>query len=226
MSASRCRQRSGDRAISPYTQSPKPPAINLPPLTLSLIIIMFCIYGLTLFAPSEFERWTIFHFAFIPAAWFIDAWPVWSLAVAPLTYAFLHGGLLHLALNGVMLAVMGQVLERKLGRLSFFSVFAAGAIGGAFVHALVGGSPEVPLVGASAGVGALYGAGLVLHHRGVSLGPNTQTLLALTAFFIVTNLLGMVLPAFSRIAYVAHLGGFVTGVLVTAWLARPGPAHR
>ncbi len=187
---------------------------------------MFIIYGLTLFAPSSFERWTILHFAFIPAAWFVDAWPIWSLAVAPLTYAFLHGGLVHLALNGVMLAVMGQVLERKLGMLSFFSVFAAGAIGGAFLHALVGGTPDVPLVGASAGVGALYGAGLVLHGRGVSLGPNTQILLALTAFFVITNLLGMVLPAFGRIAYIAHLGGFVTGILVTAWLSKPGPARR
>ncbi|MEM8952289.1 MAG: rhomboid family intramembrane serine protease [Pseudomonadota bacterium] len=183
---------------------------------------MIVVFGLIQFAPSGFERWTILHFAFIPAAWLVDVWPIWSLAIAPITYAFLHGGLMHLALNGVMLAVMGQVLERKLGMFSFFSVFAAGAIGGAFLHALIGGSPEVPLVGASAGVGALYGAGLVLHGRGISLGPNTQLLLALTGFFVVTNLLGMVLPAFGNIAYVAHLGGFVTGILVTAWLVRPG----
>jgi len=215
----------GDRTITPFTPSsrPSPPAINLPPLTLKLIIIMFVIYGVTLVAPADIERWTILHFAFIPAAWFVDVWPIWSLVISPFTYAFLHGGLMHLALNGVMLAVMGQVLERKLGQLSFFSVFSAGAIGGAFVHALVGGSPEVPLVGASAGVGALYGAGLVLHHRGVSLGPNTQLLMALTAFFVITNLLGLILPILSRIAYVAHLGGFVTGILATAWLARPGP---
>lgn len=187
---------------------------------------MILVFGLTQLAPSGFERWTILHFAFIPTAWLVDVWPVWSLAIAPFTYAFLHGGLLHLALNGVMLAVMGQVLERKLGMLSFFSVFAAGAIGGAFLHALIGGSPDVPLVGASAGVGALYGAGLVLHGRRISLGPNTQLLLALTGFFVVTNLLGMVLPAFSRIAYVAHLGGFVTGILVTAWLVKPGPVRR
>ncbi|MGI9510021.1 MAG: rhomboid family intramembrane serine protease [Geminicoccaceae bacterium] len=204
------------------SSGPSQPAINLPPLTLTLLVIMFVVYGLTLVGPADLERWTILHFAFIPAAWFIDVWPIWSLAVAPLTYAFLHGGIMHLALNAVMLAVMGQVLERKLGMLSFFSVFAAGAIGGAFLHGLIGGSPEVPLVGASAGVGALYGAGLVLHGRGISLGPNTQILMALTAFFVITNLLGIVLPAFSNIAYIAHLGGFVTGILATAWLARPG----
>lgn len=186
---------------------------------------MFVIHGLTLLAPVDIERWTILHFAFIPAAWFVDAWPFWSLIISPLTYAFLHGGLMHLALNAVMLAVMGQVLERKLGQLSFFSVFAAGAIGGAIVHALVGGTPEVPLVGASAGVGALYGAGLVLHRKGVSLGPNTQLLMALTAFFVITNLLGLILPILSNIAYIAHLGGFVTGILATAWLARPGPTR-
>lgn len=187
---------------------------------------MLAIYGLSLIVPADVERWTILHFAFIPAAWFIDVWPVWSLAVSPLTYAFLHGGLLHLALNAVMLAVMGQVLERKLGRLSFLSVFAAGAVGGALAHALIGGAPDVPLVGASAGVGALYGAGLVLHGRGVYLGPNTQLLLALTGFFVITNVLGMVLPLFGNIAYVAHLGGFVTGILATAWLAKPKSAAR
>jgi len=196
--------------------------INLPPLTLSLLVIMLVIYGVTLFAPADVERWAIIHFAFIPAAWLVDVWPAWSLAVSPLTYAFLHGGLMHLALNGVMLAVMGQVLEKKLGMLSFFSIFAAGAIGGALVHGLIGGTPEVPLVGASAGVGALYGAGVVLYNRGVSLGPNSQTLMALAAFFVVVNLLGMILPMFSRIAYVAHLGGFITGILATAWLTRPG----
>ncbi|MEZ5932049.1 MAG: rhomboid family intramembrane serine protease [Alphaproteobacteria bacterium] len=187
---------------------------------------MFAVYGLTLLAPASVERWTILHFAFIPAAWFVDVWPLWSLALSPLTYAFLHGGLMHLALNAVMLAVMGQVLERRLGQLSFFSVFAAGAIGGALVHALIGGTPEVPLVGASAGVGALYGAGLVLHKRGVPLGPNTQILMALTGFFVITNLLGMIIPMLGNIAYVAHLGGFVTGILVTAWLARPTPGRR
>lgn len=186
---------------------------------------MVVVHGLAALVPASFERWALFHFAFIPAAWFIDAWPLWSLVISPLTYAFLHGGLLHLVMNGVMLAVMGQVLERRLGMLSFFSVFAIGAIGGAVVHALIGGSPEVPLVGASAGVGALYGAGLVMHGRGLSLGPNTRLLLALTGFFVVSNLLGMVLPLFGNIAYVAHLGGFIAGILATAWLVKPRPTR-
>lgn len=172
-------------------------------------------------APAAIERWIVFHFAFIPAAWSIDAWPIWSLAIAPFTYAFLHAGLLHLVLNGVMLAVMGQVLERRLGQAKFLLVFAAGVLGGALVHAVIGGAAEIPLVGASAGVGALYGAGITLHGRGVSLGPNSRLLMALTAFFLITNILGLILPLMGNIAYAAHLGGFIAGILVTARLHQP-----
>jgi membrane associated rhomboid family serine protease len=181
---------------------------------------MLVVYVGSSVAPVAVERWIVSHFAFIPAAWLVAGWPIWSMAIAPFTYAFLHGGLLHLVLNGVMLAVMGQVLERRLGPAKFLAVFMAGVIGGALTHALIGGSAEAPLVGASAGVGALYGAGMVLRGRGVSLGANSQILVALTAFFVITNLLGLVMPVLGHIAYAAHLGGFVAGILITARLAR------
>ncbi len=206
-------------------QSPgraRPPAINLPPLTLFLLAAMLFIYAASSLLPGAIERWIIVHFAFIPASWTVSSWPIWAKVIAPFTYAFLHGGFLHLALNGVMLAVMGQVLERRLGQPKFFSVFAIGVVGGALIHALIGGAPEVPLVGASAGVGALYGSGIVLHGRGVYLGPNSRILVALTAFFLITNLLGMVLPVFGNVAYAAHLGGFIAGALITAFLIDAG----
>jgi len=196
----------------------KPPAINLPPLTLYMLVAMAIVFAGSSLAPVAIERWIIFHFAFIPTAWSIAEWPIWSKIVAPLTYSFLHGDVLHLVLNGVMLAVMGQVLERRLGKSKFLLVFAAGVVGGALVHALIGGSADVPLVGASAGVGALYGAGIVFHGRGISLGPNSRLLVALTAFFVITNILGLVLPIMGNVAYAAHLGGFIAGILMTARL--------
>jgi membrane associated rhomboid family serine protease len=205
----------------PSGSSARPPAINLPPLTLALLAAMTVIHvGLAL-APAEFERSVVVYFAFIPAAYLAEGWPFWSLLVAPFSYALLHGGLGHLVLNGVMLAVMGQVLERRLGPGRFLLLFAAGAAGGALVHFLIGGAPRVPLIGASAGVGGLYGAGLVLHHRGVYLGPNTRLLVALAGLFIIMNLLGLVLPILSDIAYAAHLGGFIAGALVAARLTPP-----
>jgi membrane associated rhomboid family serine protease len=161
------------------------------------------------------------YFAFIPAAYQTAGWPGWSLVVAPFSYAFLHGGFGHLALNGVMLAVMGQVLERRLGPARFLLLFAAGAAGGAVAHVLVGGSPGIPLIGASAGVGGLYGAGLVLQRRGVWLGPNTRALVALAGLFVVINLLGVVMPIMSNIAYGAHLGGFIAGALLATRLTPP-----
>ena len=211
------------RPSLPSGGSARPPAINLPPLTLGLLLAMAAVYLGLLVAPPELERLAIAHFAFIPAAYAVSGWPIWSLVVAPFSYALLHGGLGHLLLNGVMLAVMGQVLERRLGAGRFLLVFAAGAAGGALAHVMIGGSPRIPLVGASAGVGGLYGAGLVLQRRGVWLGPNARVLVALAGLFVIINLIGVVLPLLGSIAYAAHLGGFIAGGLVAARLS---PPHR
>jgi membrane associated rhomboid family serine protease len=210
------------RPSAPTASKARPPAINLPPLTMTLLAAMTAIHvGLAL-APAEFERLVVVYFSFIPAAYLAEGWPVWSLLAAPFSYALLHGGVGHLVLNGVMLAVMGQVLERRLGPARFLLLFAAGAAGGALVHVMVGGAPRIPLIGASAAVGGLYGAGLVLHHRGVYLGPNARLLVALAGLFIIMNLLGLVLPILSDIAYAAHLGGFIAGALVASRLRAPG----
>jgi rhomboid family protein len=209
------------RSSVPPGSRTRPPAINLPPLTLALLGAMVAIYLALLLAPPALESLVVIHFAFIPAAYLTEGWPVWSLLVAPFSYALLHGGFGHLALNGVMLAVMGQVLERPLGPGRFLLMLAVGAAGGALVHALIGGPPQVPLIGASAAVGGLYGAGFVLHRRGINLGPNAQLLVALAGLFVVINLLGLVLPILSNIAYAAHLGGFIAGALAAAQLRVP-----
>ena len=62
----------------------------------------------------------------------------------------------------------------------------------------------------------------MLHHRGVYLGPNARLLVALAGLFIIMNLLGLVLPFLSDIAYAAHLGGFIAGALVASRLRAPG----
>jgi membrane associated rhomboid family serine protease len=209
------------RPSLPPGRSARPPAINLPPLALALLGAMTAIYLVLLLAPAGLERLVVVYFAFIPEAYLTEGCPIWSLLAAPFSYALLHGGLGHLALNGVMLAVMGQVLERRLGPGRFLLLFAAGAAGGALAHAIVGGSPQAPLIGASAGVGGLYGAGLALHRRGVNLGPNASLLVMLAGLFIIINLLGVVLPILSNIAYAAHLGGFIAGALVAARLSLP-----
>jgi membrane associated rhomboid family serine protease len=79
------------------------------------------------------------------------------------------------------------------------------------------------MIGASAGVGGLYGAGLVLQQRGVWLGPNGRVLVALAGLFVIINLLGLVLPILSGVAYGAHLGGFIAGAVLAT---RLGPRRQ
>lgn len=198
------------------------PTINLPPLTKASLLAMAGLHILMLLAPAQVEQWIVLHFAFIPAGYLVPGWPIWSLAFAPLSYALLHGGTGHLILNGAMLAVMGQVLERRIGSLTFIALFAIGAAGGALTHALVTDTPQTPLIGASAGVGALYGVGFVLQRRGLDLGPNADLLVVLAVLFVVVNLVGLVLPILANVAYAAHLGGFFAGALAAVWMPMPG----
>jgi membrane associated rhomboid family serine protease len=88
-------------------------------------------------------------YAFVPA----DPWRGHGLTI--LTYFFLHGGLVHLMGNAYFLAVFGDNVEEALGRPAFLLLVAAGTALGALVHAEFDPRPEVPLVGASAGISAV-----------------------------------------------------------------------
>ena len=136
-----------------------------------------------------------------------------------LSYAFLHGGLGHLAGNMLTLAVLGPLVQARAGQGGFLAIYFLSAIGGAAGFALLSGSPQ-PVVGAS---GALFGlAGALLfrdwsdrRRAGRSLWPVGRMILFLAALN-----LGMWWMLDGVLAWETHLAGFVTGWLVAAVLSR------
>jgi membrane associated rhomboid family serine protease len=82
-----------------------------------------------------------------------DPWRGHGLTI--LTYFFLHAGFVHLFGNAYFLAVFGDNVEEAVGRVSFVFLVACGTVVGALVHAEYDPRPEVPLVGASAGISAV-----------------------------------------------------------------------
>lgn len=156
-----------------------------------------------------------------------------SIWLSVLASMFFHGGFLHLAGNMLFLFVFGNNIEDRMGMLGF-SVFylLAGAIAtGAQV--LAGPSDPTPLVGASGAIAGVLGAYLVLYPR-----ARVRTLII---FFLITVIelpAAVVLLAWFAlqlvqgigpggiggvgVAYWAHIGGFVAGmVLVRAFVQRP-----
>jgi membrane associated rhomboid family serine protease len=133
-----------------------------------------------------------------------------------LTAAFLHGSILHLALNMYALFLFGPPLEAALGRTRFTALYLISALGGS-AASYAFSNPGQPSLGASGAVFGLLGAFLVLNRR---LGRDTSGVLV----FLGINLAFGVLAA--NIDWRAHLGGLLAGVLCAVALVYAPEKHR
>lgn len=121
-----------------------------------------------------------------------------------LTSAFLHAGVLHLALNMYGLYLFGPLLEQLLGVRRFVAMYLTTAVAAsAFVYVL---GPERGItVGASGALFGLFAVALVLLAR---RGNDVRTLLVLLAINVAFSVL---VPG---ISWQAHLGGFLCGLVL------------
>lgn len=159
---------------------------------------------------------------------------------APVLYAmFLHGGWGHLLFNMLYLWIFGNNVEDRMGHLRFtaFYLFTGALATLAFVVANPG-SPQ-SLVGASGAIAGVLGAYLVLfpHAQITVLVPiflffvtRLPALLVLGLWFVLQLQQLRVAPlAGGGVAYLAHIAGFIAGVVLTLLLGyrhRRRPAHR
>jgi rhomboid protease GluP len=126
------------------------------------------------------------------------------------TSMFLHGGLLHLALNGWALYQLGGLFEIWLGSVRLLAVFLLSGIAGSIASVLwtVG-----PSVGASGAIFGLLGALIAfLLRRHQALTPGAKSLLMQLVMWAAINVFfGFNTPGIDN---AAHLGGFAAGLLV------------
>jgi membrane associated rhomboid family serine protease len=127
------------------------------------------------------------------------------------TGGFLHVGLLHLAMNMVLLYLIGSQLESLLGRARYLSLYIACLVAGSFGVLLV--SPTVPTVGASGAVFGLMGAAVVAQRRaGIDVWRS-----GIGGLVLINVLLTFATPGISKGAHIAGLiGGVAIGALVLA----------
>ena len=125
-----------------------------------------------------------------------------------ITAGFLHINPIHIAMNMIALYVIGRDMERILGPARFTAVYLLGLVGGD-VSVLLFGQVDGLTVGASGAVFALMGGLLVIVYR-LKLNPSQVITV------IVINL--VISVAIPGISLLGHVGGLVTGALVTAGL--------
>jgi membrane associated rhomboid family serine protease len=141
------------------------------------------------------------------------------------TSMFLHGSFIHLAGNMLFLWIFGNNIEDAMGRLTFVLFYLLGGLAAIGLQILTDPSSAVPTVGASGAIAGVLGAYARLYPR-----ARVVTLIFIVIIITVVTLpallvLGVwfllqLLPAFNDpvsagggVAYFAHIGGFLFGVL-------------
>jgi membrane associated rhomboid family serine protease len=168
----------------------------------------------------------------LPGGWAADVWTF-------VTYALIHADLGHLGFNGLWLLAFGTPVARRFGTVRFIVFFAATSAAGAAAHLATHFGELLPMVGASAAIsGAMAAAMRFAFQPGGPLGSfgahdensyrvpavpisqmlrDPRVLVFLLVWFGLNILFGFrsfpVTSPEQNLAWEAHIGGFVTGLL-------------
>ena len=157
-----------------------------------------------------------------------------STVVTVLTSMFMHGSILHLGGNMLFLWIFGNNVEDRLGPLKFIAFYVLGGAIAVAAQTVINTGSEIPTIGASGAVAAVLGGYLLLFPR-----AKVVTVVFIIFFFTIIELPAILFLGFwivqqalfadfdllqptsdgGGVAYFAHIGGFVFGLLTVRLLA-------
>ena len=140
--------------------------------------------------------------------------PTWGTVF---TSMFLHGGPLHIIANMLFLYGFGDKVEQRLGHVKYLIFYLAAGVAAAWTQVATDMDSQTVLIGASGAIFGVVGAYLLAF-------PYRNTVALVFLFFILPLLfpIGSINPVNpgTGVAYMAHVGGFVAGVLFMAGYKR------
>ena len=152
--------------------------------------------------------------------------PFWSTLI---TSMFLHGGWAHLGGNMLYLWIFGDNLERVMGRARYLLFYLLTGVAAGLAHIVFNASSSVPSVGASGAISGILGGYLVLFPRNrvrvLTRGgiAHVPAYVMLGLWILIQFVSGMGAMAATEqtggVAYMAHIGGFVAGVVLVKLFA-------
>lgn len=148
------------------------------------------------------------------------------------TNLFVHASILHVVVNMMYLFLIGMALEERVGKAKFAAIYFAAGIMGTVMQSLVFWGSPVPIVGASGAIAGAVGGILILYPRdkipffvGPIFVPNISAWIAGLSFFGFQAILSLI-DYGSNVAYMAHLGGFVFGIIAALLVPTPKKRER
>jgi membrane associated rhomboid family serine protease len=172
----------------------------------------------------------VYSFGVIPSVLFatkslpveLEILPAW---LTIFTSMFLHGGWMHLIGNMLYLWVFGNNVEDAMGHKRFILFYLSCGLLAALTQAVLNPDSEIPMIGASGAISGVLGAYVLLHPYARILVVIPIGILIYTpwiaaywvlGFWFVLQLINSLISASDTggVAYGAHLGGFVAGMLL------------
>ncbi|MGZ9165661.1 MAG: rhomboid family intramembrane serine protease [Anaerolineales bacterium] len=190
-----------------------------PVVTYVLIALNALVFFLELSGGDAFiQRW-----AFVPSRFLAN--PVADFPTL-FTSMFMHAGWVHLLSNMLYLWIFGDNVEDRLGHATYTIFYLLCGLGATFAQLAVSTGSNIPNLGASGAIAGVLGAYLLMFPRGsvnVLLGrivTRMSALIVIGFWFLLQVFSGI--GAFSAssqneggVAYMAHIGGFIAGVILT-----------
>src|SRR3989338_10695100 len=212
------------------------PTQSTPILTIALITICVLVYFFQAALGPRGGETIIYSLGVIPAVLLDKVELSLELVIVPaqatiFTSMFLHGGFLHLAGNMLYLWIFGNNIEDALGKVRFLIFYFLCGIVAAFGQIMQDPDSTIPMVGASGAISGVLGAYLLLfpHARVLVLVPmgffmqmmKIPAGLVLGLWFVL-QLVSSALTssAGGGVAWFAHIGGFVAGLLLILVMKR------
>jgi rhomboid family protein len=219
------------------------PARTAPIVTRAIIAINCAVFLYEVMLGSDLRSF-MFAWGFVPErvtlALRYGEESLWAPAATVLTSMFLHGGWMHLLGNMWYLAIFGDNIEDRLGRARYVLFYLVSGSTAAAAQYFVNPASRLPTVGASGAIAAVLGAYAVSFPRArvVTLIPffpfiqivALPALLVLGLWFVYQFFSGALSLAWGGgggggIAWWAHIGGFVFGIIAVKALAPRAPSR-
>ena len=175
-------------------------------MKITLILVSICILGFLLTAFFIEDRAAfVADYGFSGENLLTKPWVL-------ITSIFLHADIVHLLSNLFILIFFGIAVEAELGR-KMLIIFFLGAVAGDLLSLLIYPFDSIS-IGASAGIFALIGVGMLVRPFDFSFYPFIMPipLAFLGILYAVYNVYGFIMEPASQISYIAHFGGLGVGM--------------
>ena len=217
---------------------------NIPSRTFPIVTVLIIVANVLVFlfelslSPRTLQQFMA-AFGVVPAAvfaWPLSHEPISVLIVPFIASMFMHGGWLHLIGNMWYLWIFGDNVEDRLGHFRFLVFYLLCGIGAGIVHTVFYAGSTIPSVGASGAIAGVLGAYIVSYPfaRVLTLVPifffiqiiEIPAIIVLGIWFLVQFFEGTASLAVTTsantggVAWWAHIGGFVIGIVLQGLLAR------